>query len=115
MNLTHQKIFSIVFAIIFIALGSYTIYLNSEELTQNDIVINFTLIIIGITYPLVIFKPELSKFFLSFEGIIILLIALVYLSWYANIVFSAIGILLIISSIFMYLRNNKSSSNKDKS
>ncbi|MDR2874095.1 MAG: hypothetical protein LBV42_05095 [Methanobrevibacter sp.] len=109
MVLRHQKIFSILFAIIFIALGCFTLF--SEEVRQNDIVINFTLIIIGITYPLVIFKPQLRKFFLSFEGIIILLIALVYLSFYSNIVFSAIGIFLILSAIVMHLCS-KDKSNK---
>ncbi|MDR2830600.1 MAG: hypothetical protein LBB45_06175 [Methanobrevibacter sp.] len=95
----HQKIFSIFFAIIFIVWALFTYSTNNA--TSEDLALNFIIVIVGITYPLVIFKTNLSKIFLLVEGILVFSIGMLYLTFYPKILFCAIGMLLVIASVFI--------------
>ncbi|MDR3292354.1 MAG: hypothetical protein LBT10_09445 [Methanobrevibacter sp.] len=99
----HQKIFSIFFAIIFISWGLFTLY-STNNITNEDLVLNFIIVIVGITYPLVIFKTNLSKIFILIEGILFLCVGILYLQFYPKILFCSIGVLLLIASIFIHYR-----------
>ncbi|MDR3223436.1 MAG: hypothetical protein LBT66_06900 [Methanobrevibacter sp.] len=99
----HQKIFSIFFAIIFIAWGLFTLY-STNNINSEDLALNFIIIIVGITYPLVIFKTHLSKIFLLVEGILFFCVGILYLQFYPKLLFCSIGVLLVITSIFIHYR-----------
>ncbi|MDR2624220.1 MAG: hypothetical protein LBC39_06610 [Methanobrevibacter sp.] len=96
----YQKIFSIFFAIIFIGWGLFTIY-STSDITHEDLALNFIIVIVGVAYPLVIFKTYLSKILLLVEGILLFSIGMIYLTFYPKILFCGIGTLLVTASVFI--------------
>ncbi|GAA5818733.1 MAG: conserved hypothetical protein [Methanobrevibacter sp. CfCl-M3] len=100
----NQKLFSIFFAIIFISWGLFTLY-STENITTEDIALNFIMMVVGITYPLVIFKTHLSKIFLLVEGIIFFCVGITYLTFYSKILFCGIGASLIFFSTIKIYRS----------
>ncbi|GAA5819359.1 MAG: conserved hypothetical protein [Methanobrevibacter sp. CfCl-M3] len=100
----NQKLFSIFFAIIFISWGLYTLY-STENITTEDIALNFIIIVVGFTYPLVIFKTYLSKIFLLVEGTIFFCVGIFYLTFYPKMLFCSIGMLLMFFSTIKIYRS----------
>lgn len=103
MKISKIQQFSIVFAFIMIAWAMLP-FLGYSTLDNMSIATSAILILIGVAYPLSIFKPQWNKSLLFFEGIIFAAIGQIFLKPLDSYLFLIIGIALAMLAILAYLR-----------
>ena len=97
--------FSIIFAIVLI-LWAILPFLNLGGMTFTDTTIatSTILILVGIAYPIVVFKPQWNKAMLFIEGLVFIAIGIIFLKQLANPILIILGVLLVIIAILAYLQ-----------
>lgn len=101
MNTNQKQQFAIIFAFIMIT-WSLLPLIESQPITTLTIATSCILFLIGIAYPLVVFKPLWSKSVIFIEGAIFFAIGAIFLNFSLNIFFMILGSVLIISAILAY-------------
>ena len=81
-----------------------TPFFGYGTLDNTSIATSTILILIGIAYPLAVFKPQWNKALLFFEGIIFAALGLIFLKSFDSLLFLIIGAALAILSILAYSR-----------
>lgn len=99
----NLKFFGILLAIILIIWGIAPI-LKGEQLNNDAIASSIILILIGVAYPIIVFKPEWNKAVLLIEGIIIGVAGYTLLVFPHNIGFGILGVIIIMIAILAYRR-----------
>lgn len=105
--MSYSKIqqFSIVFAFVMITWGLLPFFnLDIMSLTPNSIASSTILFLIGIAYPLIVFKPQWNKAVLLIEGIVFASVGLAFLEPLYNLLFLIIGAFFAILAILAYAR-----------
>jgi hypothetical protein len=98
----RTKQFSIVFAFIMIIWGLYSLII-STSIDTLTIASSFIIILVGFTYPIIIFYPKSNKIVSLIEGLFFTIFGLLILNYPINILFIVIGIILIVIAITSYL------------
>ncbi|KZX15882.1 hypothetical protein MBCUT_12070 [Methanobrevibacter cuticularis] len=101
MNFNRTEQFAVIFAFIFVS-WSLLPLVENVPITTMTIASSVVLFLVGIAYPIIIFKPEWSKAILLFEGIIFLIIGLMYLNFPVNIIYMVLGLILVVVSLMAY-------------
>ncbi|MCL2687636.1 MAG: hypothetical protein FWE58_03795 [Methanobrevibacter sp.] len=96
---------SIVFAFVMIIWASLPfLNLGGMSIDSNSIASSVIFVLIGIAYPLVVFKPQWNKIVLLIEGIVFIAVGLIFLEFPYELFFIIIGIIFTILAILAYLR-----------
>ena len=95
------KIFGMVLAIALIIVGILPV-IRGEVLTNDSIATSIILILLGIAYLIISFKPEWTKAVFFFEGIVIGVVGYTILAFPYNIGFGIIGLIIIIIAVLAY-------------
>jgi hypothetical protein len=103
MKTSRIQQFSIIFAFIMISWGMLP-FLGYSTLDNVTIATSIVLILIGVAYPLSVFKPQWNKSLVFFEGIIFATVGQIFLEPLDNFLFLIIGIALVILAILAYAR-----------
>ena len=106
MYLKRVQQFSIIFAIILILWAILPFFnFGGMTVTDSSIATSTILILLGIAYPLVIFKPQWNKAMLLIEGLVFIAMGIIFLKPLGNSPFLIIlGVLLVIIAILAYLK-----------
>ncbi|MBZ9569944.1 hypothetical protein KQY27_00025 [Methanobrevibacter sp. TMH8] len=105
MSYSRIQQFSIVFAFIMITWGLLPFFnLDNTFLTSNTIASSTILFLIGIAYPLIVFKPQWNKAVLMIEGIVFAAVGLAFLQPLYNLIFLIIGAFFAILAILAYAK-----------
>ena len=105
MYIKRVQQFSIIFAMILI-LWAVLPFFNMGGMTANDtsIATSTILILLGIAYPIVVFKPQWNKAMLLIEGLVFIAIGVIFLKPLANPLLIILGVLLVVVAILAYLK-----------
>jgi len=105
MSFSRIQQFSIVFAFIMVTWALLPFFnLGGMSVDSNSVASSTILILIGIAYPLVVFKPQWNKSVLLIEGIVFVVVGLTFLQDPYNILFFIIGLFFIVLAILAYVR-----------
>ena len=96
------KMLGMVLAAVLIIVGILPI-IRGEVLTNDSIATSIILILLGIAYLIISFRPEWTKAVFFFEGIVIGVVGYSILAFPYNIGFAIIGLLIIAIAILAYL------------
>ena len=96
------KMLGMVLAAVLIIVGILPI-IRGDVLTNDSIATSIILILLGIAYIIITFKPEWTKAVFFFEGIVIGVVGYSILAFPYNIGFAIIGLLIIAIAILAYL------------
>ncbi|MDR2967415.1 MAG: hypothetical protein LBU74_05665 [Methanobacteriaceae archaeon] len=102
MIISRIQQFSVIFAFIMISWAMLPFF-GYGALDNVSIATSLVLMLIGIAYPLSLFKPQWNKALLLAEGIIFAVVGLIFLKPY-DILFLIIGLGLVILAILAYMR-----------
>ncbi|MEE1155831.1 MAG: hypothetical protein U0K80_00300 [Methanobrevibacter sp.] len=95
------KILGMVLAIALIIVGILPV-IRGDVLTNDSIATSIILILLGIAYLIISFKPEWTKAVFFFEGIVIGVVGYTILAFPYNIGFAIIGFIIIIIAVLAY-------------
>lgn len=96
------KMLGMVLAVMLIVIGILPI-IKGEVLTNDIIATSIILILLGIAYLIISFRPQWTKAVFFFEGIVIGVVGYSILAFPYNIGFAIIGLLIIAIAILAYL------------
>lgn len=96
------KMLGMVLAIMLIVIGILPI-VRGNVLTNDTIATSIILILLGIAYLIISFRPEWTKAVFFFEGIVIGVVGYTILAFPYNICFAIIGLFIIAIAILAYL------------
>ena len=96
------KMLGMVLAVMLIVMGILPI-VRGDVLTNDTIATSIILILLGIAYLIISFKPEWTKAVFFFEGIVIGVVGYTILAFPYNIGFAIIGLIIIAIAILAYL------------
>ncbi len=96
------KMLGMVLAIMLIIIGILPV-VRGNALTNDTIATSIILILLGIAYLIISFKPEWTKAVFFFEGIVIGVVGYSILAFPYNIGFAIIGLFIIAIAILAYL------------
>jgi uncharacterized membrane protein len=96
------KMLGMVLAVMLIVIGILPI-IKGEVLTNDSIATSIILILLGIAYLIISFRPQWTKAVFFFEGIVIGVVGYSILAFPYNIGFAIIGLLIIAIAILAYL------------
>lgn len=96
------KMLGMVLAVMLIVIGILPI-IKGEVLTNDSIATSIILILLGIAYLIISFRPQWTKAVFFFEGIVIGVVGYSILAFPYNIGFAIIGFLIIAIAILAYL------------
>ena len=96
------KMLGMVLAVMLIVIGILPI-IKREVLTNDSIATSIILILLGIAYLIISFRPQWTKAVFFFEGIVIGVVGYSILAFPYNIGFAIIGLLIIAIAILAYL------------
>ena len=96
------KMLGMVLAIMLIIIGILPV-VRGNALTNDTIATSIILILLGIAYLIISFKPEWTKAVFFFEGIVIGVVGYSILAFPYNIGFAIIGFFIIAIAILAYL------------
>ena len=96
------KMLGMVLAIMLIVIGILPI-VRGNELTNDTIATSIILILLGIAYLIISFRPEWTKAVFFFEGLVIGVAGYAILAFPYNIGFAIIGLFIIAIAILAYL------------
>lgn len=103
MKINKIQQFSVIFAFIMISWGMLPFF-GYGALDNTNIATSVILMLVGIAYPLSLFKPQWNKSLLLLEGIIFAAAGLIFLKPLYNLLFIIIGVALAILAILAYAR-----------
>ena len=105
MRYSRIQQFSIIFAFVMITWGLLPFFnLANSYLSSDSIASSIVLFLLGIAYPLIVFKPQWNKSVLLIEGIVFAVVGLVLLQPLYNLLFLIIGGFFVILAILAYLK-----------
>ncbi|MBR6023826.1 MAG: hypothetical protein IK044_02525 [Methanobrevibacter sp.] len=96
------KMLGMVLAVMLIVVGILPI-VRGEVLTNDTIATSIILILLGIAYLIISFRPEWTKAVFFFEGIVIGVVGYTILAFPYNVGFAVIGLIIIAIAILAYL------------
>ena len=96
------KMLGMVLAAVLIIVGILPI-IRGDVLTNDSIATSIILILLGVAYLIISFKPEWTKAVFFFEGIVIGVVGYMVLASPYNIGFAIIGLFIIVIAILAYL------------
>ncbi len=96
------KMLGMLLAVVLIIVGILPV-IRGEVLTNDSIATSIILILLGIAYIIITFKPEWTKAVFFFEGIVIGVVGYTILAFPYNIGFAIIGIIIIAIAVLAYL------------
>ena len=96
------KMLGMVLAVMLIVVGILPIVIG-EVLTNDTIATSIILILLGIAYLIISFRPEGTKAVFFFEGIVIGVVGYTILAFPYNVGFAVIGLIIIAIAILAYL------------
>ncbi|WP_407421324.1 hypothetical protein [Methanobrevibacter sp.] len=96
------KMLGMLLAVVLIIVGILPL-IRGEVLTNDSIATSIILILLGIAYIIITFKPEWTKAVFFFEGIVIGVVGYTILAFPYNIGFAIIGIIIIAIAVLAYL------------
>ena len=96
------KMLGMILAVMLIVIGILPI-IKGEVLTNDSIATSIILILLGIAYLIISFRPQWTKAVFFFEGIVIGVVGYSILAFPYNIGFAIIGLLIIAIAILAYL------------
>ena len=96
------KMFGVLLAVVLIIVGILPV-IRGDVLTNDSIATSIILILLGIAYIIITFKPEWTKAVFFFEGIVIGVVGYTILAFPYNIGFAIIGIIIIAIAVLAYL------------
>lgn len=102
-SVKNIKSLGIILAILLLVLGIAPFF-DGTKITNDVMASSIILILIGIAYPLIVFKPQWNKAVLFFEGIVIGVAGYMLLSMPYNIIFGIIGAIVIIIAVLAYIQ-----------
>ena len=101
MKISRIQQFSVIFTFIMISWAILPFF-GYGTLDNTSIATSVVLILIGVAYPLSLFKPQWNKALLFFEGIIFAAVGLIFLKSFDSLLFLIIGVALAILAILAY-------------
>ena len=105
MSYSRIQQFSIVFAFIMVTWGLLPFFnLDNSSLAADSIASSTILFLLGIAYPLTVFKPQWNKAILLIEGIVFAIVGLVFFKPLYNLFFLIIGGFFAILAILAYIK-----------
>ena len=96
------KMLGMLLAVVLIIVGILPV-IRGEVLTNDSIATSIILILLGIAYIIITFKPEWTKAVFFFEGIVIGVVGYTILAFPYNIGFAIIGLIIIAIAVLAYL------------
>lgn len=96
------KMLGMILAVMLIVVGILPI-VRGEALTNDTIATSIILILLGIAYLIISFRPEWTKAVFFFEGIVIGVVGYTILAFPYNLGFAVIGLIIIAIAILAYL------------
>ena len=96
------KMLGMILAVMLIVIGILPI-IKGEVLNNDSIATSIILILLGIAYLIISFRPQWTKAVFFFEGIVIGVVGYSILAFPYNIGFAIIGLLIIAIAILAYL------------
>ena len=96
------KMLGMLLAVVLIIVGILPV-IRGEVLTNDSIATSIILILLGIAYIIITFKPEWTKAVFFFEGIVIGVVGYTILAFPYNMGFAIIGIIIIAIAVLAYL------------
>ena len=96
------KMLGMILAIVLIIVGILPV-VRGDALTNDSIATSIILILLGIAYLIISFRPQWTKAVFFFEGIVIGVVGYSILAFPYNIGFAIIGFLIIAIAILAYL------------
>ena len=96
------KMFGVLLAVVLIIVGILPV-IRGDVLTNDSIATSIILILLGIAYIIITFKPEWTKAVFFFEGIVIGVVGYTILAFPYNIGFAIIGLIIIAIAVLAYL------------
>ena len=96
------KMFGVLLAVVLIIVGILPV-IRGNVLTNDSIATSIILILLGIAYIIITFKPEWTKAVFFFEGIVIGVVGYTILAFPYNIGFAIIGLIIIAIAVLAYL------------
>lgn len=96
------KMLGMLLAVVLIIVGILPV-IRGEVLTNDSIATSIILILLGIAYIIISFRPEWTKAVFFFEGIVIGVVGYTILAFPYNIGFAIIGIIIIAIAVLAYL------------
>lgn len=103
MRINRTQQFSVIFAFIMVSWALLPFF-GLSVFDDTTIATSIVFCLIGIAYPLTLFKPQWNKALLLLEGIIFAVTGLIFLHPLNNLLFLIIGALLAILAIFAYMK-----------
>ncbi|MDL2246369.1 hypothetical protein LJB96_01995 [Methanobrevibacter sp. OttesenSCG-928-K11] len=98
-----KKVFTILIVFLVIYAGVYPL-VSSQNLNSEIISTSIIVILIGIAYPLILYKPQWNKAVLFIEGLVVCVTGSIFLSIPYNLYFIAIGVIIILISALAYMK-----------
>ena len=102
MKISRIQQFSVIFVFIMITWAMLPFF-GYGNLDNTNIATSIILVLVGIAYPLSLFKPQWNKSLLFLEGIIVVAIGLIFFKPLYNLLFLVIGLALAILAILAYM------------
>ncbi|MBR0058013.1 MAG: hypothetical protein IJH63_02560 [Methanobrevibacter sp.] len=96
------KMLGVLLAVVLIIVGILPV-IRGDVLTNDSIATSIILILLGIAYIIITFKPEWTKAVFFFEGIVIGVVGYTILAFPYNIGFAIIGLIIIAIAVLAYL------------
>ncbi|MBE6506134.1 MAG: hypothetical protein E7Z73_10475 [Methanobrevibacter millerae] len=96
------KMLGVLLAVVLIIVGILPV-IRGDVLTNDSITTSIILILLGIAYIIITFKPEWTKAVFFFEGIVIGVVGYTILAFPYNIGFAIIGLIIIAIAVLAYL------------
>lgn len=90
-------------------LWAFSPLLLESSIDSLTIATSFLIFLIGVTYPLIIFKPDFRKLVAVVEGLIFIAVGLIFQVFPLNILYVGLGIVLFVFGIFSYIKIYKKS------
>ncbi|MDR1721598.1 MAG: hypothetical protein LBR24_00940 [Methanobrevibacter sp.] len=107
MKFSRRQQFAILFAVIVVLWAAYSLLIDSN-ISMTDIASSFLLCVVAITYLFLSFKPHWSNTLLAMEGVVFVLVGLIFMSGLLQILFIVLGIILVVfTGITQYLLNKR--------
>lgn len=100
---SRMRMYSIIFFFVMISLALVPFYYG-QPFTGENIASAFIIILVGVVFPLVSFKPQWNKAVLFFEGILFAFLGYNYLANPINYIFLVFGLILVAISLLAYVK-----------
>jgi predicted membrane protein len=98
-----KKVFTILIIFLVIYAGVLPL-VSGQNLNSEIISTSIIVILIGIAYPLILYRPQWNKSVLFIEGLVVCITGSIFLTNPYNFYFIAIGAIIILISVLAYMK-----------